>query len=197
MAREAEPDPGETELEDGAPFTLTRALRFLEGLVFCCLAAVVVLWAVDRSRDVGFDPVTVELCDGEACADPADSAYSQYADTLDPAGLTVFSAANTCVFATDLLRSRVQDEDMARTLDLMQSRGTIAVTLPGDGTAIIAPGPNNDGLGDVARDAIRPMGPRGCHPMNYAPIFWPLWTVWMLLIGWRLFRYRQSVWAER
>lgn len=185
---------------DGA-ISFARGLRFFESVVFCCLAAVVILWAFDRSRDLDFDPVTVEMCEGPACTPPPetydDSAWAQYSATLDLSRLTVFTEANTCAFAAGLLRTRATEESAARTLEFMQDRGTIALSLPGDGTAIISPGRNNDGVWDVVRDAFRWRGPRGCHPMQYAPIFWPLWILWMGLSFWRLFRYRQSVWASR
>ncbi len=184
-----------------APLSLSRGLRFFESVVFCCLAAVVILWAFDRSRNIGFDPISVEICEGPACTPPstdyAESAWAQYTSTLDLSLLTVFSPANTCAFAADLLRTRATGDSATRALDLMQSRGTIALSLPGDGTAIISPGRNNDGFWDVVRDAVRLQGTRGCHPMHYAPIFWPLCILWMCLGFWRLFRYRQSVWASR
>ena len=201
------PRDGVDDTDDAAPvksnpaLSLARGLRFLESVVFCCLAAVVILWAFDRSRDLNFDPITVAVCEGPACTPPStavgESVWAQYSATLDLSELTVFSSANTCAFAADVLRTRATDDSAAQTLDFMQSRGTILVTQTGDGTAIIAPGRNNDGLGDVARDAFRWQGPRGCHPMRYAPVFWPLWTIWMFIVSWRAFRYRQSVWAAR
>ncbi|MEX3015638.1 hypothetical protein [Gymnodinialimonas hymeniacidonis] len=203
MARAADgvPPGPEDDPEDDSAFTLTNALRFVEGLAFCCLATLMLVWAVDRSRNIDFDPVTVQICEGEACSDTpedyGDRVWSQYTDTLDLHGLTVFSSANTCAFAADVLQNRATEESVDRMLDLIQSRGTITMTRPGDGTATIAPGPNNDGFGDILRDAIRWQAPRGCHPMNYTSVFWPLWAVWMLLINWRLFRYGQSVWASR
>ncbi len=203
MARAADgvlPDPGE-EPEDESAFTLTNALKFVEGLAFCCLATLMIVWAVDRSRNIDFDPVTVQICEGADCATPtadtADRAYAQYTATLDGRGLIAFSSANTCAFAADVLQNRATEESTEQMLELIQSRGTITLTRPGDGSAIVAPGPNNDGFGDILRDAFRWQAPRGCHPMNYASIFWPLWTVWMILINWRLLRHRQSVWASR
>ncbi len=200
MAPEADPAP-EDDPEGGNPFTLARGLRFLEGLAFCCLAALVIAWASDRSRGIDFDPITVTLCDESTCADtPAenrDRVWSQFTNTLDLQGVVAFTQANVCVFAADVLQNRLTEEGAEQTLTLMQDRGTMGITRPGDGTATISPGRNNDGLGDILRDALRWQGTRGCHPMRYAALFWPLWTVWLLLISWRLLRYRQTVWAER
>lgn len=206
MAPEAEaPPPGgpasEASLQTRLGRLLTRGLRFVEGLVFCCLATLLIVWTADRSRDVDFEPVTVEICDAATCmpepAAAAERVWNQYSEMLDRRGLVVFSNLNTCAFAAEILRARATHDGAPLALDLMQSRGTITLTRPGDGTAILGPGANNDGFGDVMRDALRWQGTRGCHPMRYATVFWPLWTVWMLLMCWRLLRYRQSLWATR
>ena len=201
MAPEADRPTATPDANDDALFTLTRALRFLEGLAFCCLSAVVILWLGDRTRDVGFDPVTLTPCSAESCRPDAlgaaEDPWRQFTQALDQRGLVVLTSADTCAFAVELLRHRATDPGTDRVLSLMQDRGTITLSPAATGALVVAPGRNNDGFGDVLRDAFRWQGTRGCHPMRYAPVFWPLWTMWMLLINLRLFRYGQSVWAKR
>lgn len=88
------------------------------------------------------------------------------------------------------------------TIDLMEERGTLVFTrtsAPGAGQTIFAitPGSRNDGFGDALRDAFSAGPSRGCHPMNYKPVFWPLFFAWAVLASLRAFRVRQAVWASR
>lgn len=198
MAHEAEPG---TEPEEGL-WSTAKALRFMEGLLFCLLTTVILLWVADRLRDLDFDPFTVTLCDGPACAAPEgealdDRPWSVYTDSLDHSGLIVFGSLNVCRMTAEVLATRTIGPSEEHLLDLIQDRGTLIVTPVDAGSVLIAPGANNDGLWDVARDALRWQSPRGCFAANYTPIFWPLWTAWMLLASLRVFRSRQAEWAKR
>lgn len=187
---------------DPEPPRLDRVLRVLEAIVFCCLSTLILFWIADRMRGVDFEPMPVVPCVGEACTPyvgpDAGSPWSVFTEALEPAGATSFSATNLCAQLANTLETRGDAaEGVELILDLITARGTVTVTRAEDGPWIIGPGPRNDGFGDVVRDALS-MGPsRGCHPINYKPVFWPLWTSWMLLAGLRLFRGRQQEWAKR
>ncbi len=196
MAPEADAPEG----EDG-PFSVGYALRLLEGLLFCCLGALLVFWVADRARDVAFEPITVTLCAAEACdaASPAprDRPLTQLTALLDARGLVVFSPLNICQFAAHLLETRATEAGTEDALRLMQDRGTLTLERPDDATAIVSAGPRNDSRWDIARDALRPSGGRGCYPISYGRVFWPLLLTWALLVGWRLFRRAQGEWRRR
>lgn len=187
---------GEPDADRDGALSIGNALRFVEGLMFCVLAALILTWAVDRMRGLGFEPFSVSVCQGAACVDPTESAeasvWQRHAETLDRRGLMAFSGFDRCTFAGDILSTRAEDASARQTLDFMQERGMITITRPDAATAIIAPGANNDGVWDVVRDGLRWQAPRGCYPSNYAPVFWPLWTAWMLLASWRAWRFTRG-----
>ncbi|GAB5446482.1 hypothetical protein [Gymnodinialimonas sp.] len=197
MAHEADlPDA------DPEPPRLDRALRLLESVLFCCLATLILFWVADRLRGVDFDPIPVTPCVGDACVPyvgpPEGAPWSAYSDGLEPTGVTSFSGTNLCSQLAETLETRGSEaEGVDLILDQITARGTVAVIRAEEGPWVIAPGPRNDGFGDVIRDAITWQPARGCHPINYKPVFWPLWAGWMLLSFLRLFRGRQQVWAQR
>lgn len=169
--------------------------------MFCCLAGLVVFWFADRIRGLDFEPMVVSPC-VEDClpyvGPEAGSPWSVFSTALEPRGVTSFSRTNICAQLADTLRERGEGEaGVDLILDLIAGRDTVAISRPGDGTLIISPGARNDDFTDVLRDAISFSTARGCHPINYKPVFWPLWVGWMLLAGLRVFRNRQAVWAER
>lgn len=182
------------------------ALRLLESVLFCCLATLVLFWLGDRMRSVNFDPIVVMPCVGEACepyvGPHAGSPWSQFTDAIEPRGVTSFSNTNICTELGETLTLRGESaEGVDLIIDLITSRGTATVERAdasvGESALIIEPGRRNDHFSDVIRDAFR-FGPaRGCHPINYKPVFWPLWIGWMLLANLRLLRGRQKVWAAR
>lgn len=180
-------------------------LHVLEGVIFCCLMALVIFWFADRLRSIDFDPILVTPCVGEACAPydgpPAGRPWERFTQALEPNGLTTFSGSNMCMRLATLVQtqgSTAQGLDLI--IDLMVSRGTLMVTqadVAGQSVFSIIPGPRNDGFFDGVRDAIV-MGPsRGCHSMNYKPVFWPLFFAWTALASLRALRVRQAVWATR
>lgn len=181
---------------------LDAALRLVEGVDFCCLSALVIFWFADRLRSVDFDPFNITPCQGVACevldGPYADSPWSIFTNRLEPRGLTTFSRVNLCAGLGDLIAVYgVQGEGTGVELiaDLMVSLGTLRVTPAGDALRI-APGPRNDSLDDVLRDALRWQPTRGCHPMNYTPVFWPLFLAWTLLINLRFYRKREYLGAR-
>lgn len=171
-------------------------------MAFCCLSTLVLFWFTDRMRDLDFEPIVVIPCEGAACVayvgPHSGSPWSVFSDALDPRGVVSFSATNVCTQLSDTLQLRGEAaEGVDLILDLITSRGTVTITQPPDGTIMIAPGARNDSFDDVLRDAIRMAPARGCHPINYQPVFWPLWSTWLLLSFWRLLRGRQAEWARR
>lgn len=181
---------------------MDRVLRLLESILFCCLAALILFWIADRLRGLDFEPFPVTPCIGTACTPYTgpyqDSPWAVFSRALDARGVVSFSDTNICAHLAQTLQSRGEAaEGVANIIELITQRGTVAVSRPDDGVVLMSPGPRNDGFSDVLRDAIRMGGSRGCHPINYQPVFWPLWTGWMLLANLRLFRGRQKVWAAR
>lgn len=153
-------------------------------------------------RGVDFDPIPVTPCIGAECtpyAGPhAGSPWAVYTDMLEPDGVTSFSRANMCMALAQTLEIRGGEaEGVDLVMDLITSRGTVEIIEVDETTIQIRPGPRNDGFWDVIRDALSMRSARGCHPINYKPVFWPLWIAWMLLASWRLFRDRQREWAKR
>lgn len=170
--------------------------------MFCCLSTLALFWFTDRLRNLDFEPIIVMPCVGAECTPyvgpDAGSAWVVFSDALDAEGVTTFSRANICAQLADTLQMRgEQGEGVDLILDLITSRGTVAITRPEGGGIVIAPGARNDGFGDALRDAFRIASARGCHPINYKPVFWPLWSGWMLLACVRVFRGRQAAWAKR
>ncbi|OAN71748.1 hypothetical protein A8B78_19875 [Jannaschia sp. EhC01] len=187
---------------DSEPPRLDRALRVLEAILFCCLSTLVLFWIADRMRGVDFDPIVVTPCIGAACVPyvgpHAGSPWSVYTQGLEPREATSFSATNMCTQLADTLQLRgTEAEGVDLIVDLMTSRGTVTVSNLDEATVRIAPGPRNDGFFDVIRDGLSWTPTRGCHPINYKPVFWPLWFSWTLLAFLRLFRGRQQEWARR
>ena len=181
---------------------LDGVLRLLEAVVFCCLSALAVFWFYDRLRDLDFDPITVMPCVDEACSayvgPTSDDLVSAFTGAIEARGVTSFSRVNICTQLAETLQTRGERaEGMEQVLALLSGRGTVDISRPEAGTVTIRPGHRNNSFADALRDAIR-LGPaRGCHPINYKPVFWPLWCSWMLLTGLRLFRSRQAEWAKR
>ncbi|ABD54804.1 hypothetical protein Jann_1887 [Jannaschia sp. CCS1] len=181
---------------------MDRVLRLLESITFCCLSALILFWIADRMRGVDFEPFEVTPCVAGDCTPYIGpyqgSPWSVFTEALDARGATSLSPINLCTQLAETLRVRGEEaQGVDLILDLITSRGTVAISRPDDATVLIAPGPRNDGFLDVLRDGISWQPSRGCHPINYKPVFWPLWTSWMLLANLRLFRGRQKVWAAR
>lgn len=198
MAHEADPSLGDAP----EPKRLDQVLRVLESILFCCLSALIVFWVADRIRGLDFEPFPVTPCAGADCAPyvgpSAGSPWSVYTDALDARGPVSFSSTDVCTQLAQTLEERGEDaQGVDLILDLITARGTVALSRPEEGVIVIAPGDRNDGFGDVLRDALSTSAPRGCHPINYKSVFWPLLISWMLLLGLRLFRGRQAVWAAR
>lgn len=168
-------------------------MRLLEGVIFCCLAGVMLYWIADRLRSLDFEPVVVTPCSGAACApyDGPDAGrhHAVYTDALEPDGVTTFSSTNLCLMAADLVQSKgTEAAGVDLILTHMTARGVIAF-VQGDGASVaMIPGARNDSWDDVLRDAVRLAPSRGCFPMNYRPVFWPLLLSWLLLASVRLFR---------
>lgn len=178
------------------------ALRLLESVLFCCLSALVLFWLADRMRGVDFEPFAVTPCMGEACAPyagpDAGSPWSLFTDAIEPRGVTSFSNVNICTQLAETLASRGETaEGVDLIMDLITDRGTVTIERVEETALIIGPGARNDHFSDVLRDAVTVAPSRGCYPINYKPVFWPLWIGWMLLAALRLLRGRQKVWAAR
>lgn len=182
------------------------ALRLLESVLFCCLATLVLFWVGDRMRGVNFDAFAVTPCVGDACepyvGPHAGSPWSTFADAVEPRGVTSFTNTNVCTELGETLTTRGEAaEAVDLIIDLITSRGTVTIervdAAESETALIIGPGARNDQFIDVLRDAFT-FGPaRGCYPINYKPVFWPLWIAWMLLVNLRLLRGRQKVWSAR
>ncbi|WP_341861196.1 hypothetical protein [Gymnodinialimonas sp. 57CJ19] len=210
MAHEAKPpdggqpkpqqsDPGQPDTE---AFRLDWVLRVLEAVLFCCLSTLILVWISDRMRDVGFEPIAVTPCVGTQCTPYVGpyggSTWAVFSDALSPSGPTALSNVNICTQLVETLETRGEDgEGVARVLDLITSRGTVTVERVNEATLRIGPGARNDGFFDALRDGLSMGTSKGCFPINYKPVFWPLWASWSLLAGLRLLRGRQRVWAER
>lgn len=181
---------------------MDRVLRLLESIMFCCLSALVLFWLADRMRGAAFDPMPVVPCAAGTClpyvGPDAGRLSSIFAQALEPRGVVSFSTLNLCARVAETLQTRGIDADGIDTvLDQMSQRGTITLLRPEAGPLVIGPGARNDGVLDVFRDAVT-FGPaRGCYPINYKPVFWPLWLGWIVLVLLRLFRGRQREWATR
>lgn len=193
---------GPGEGPDQEPLRLDRILRVLEAVTFCCLSTLILFWVADRLRGVDFEPITVIMCEVTEClpyvGPYSGSPWSAFTTAIDAQGVTSFSNINVCTTLAETLLTRGEQEPgVDQIIELIAARGTATISRPEDGTLIIGPGARNDGFGDVVRDAFRVAPGRGCHPINYKPVFWPLWTAWVLLISLRLFRNRQAVWSTR
>ncbi len=174
----------------------------LEAVIFCCLVLLVTFWFADRLRSVDFDPIAVMPCTGAECEAYVGAVrghpWSVYSDTLDQTDMISFSSANVCIQLAETLALRgEQEQGVDLILDLITARGTVAISRPDDGTIVIGPGDRNDSFGDALRDAMSWTPTRGCNPMNYTPVFWPLWVGWMLLANLRWLRSRQAIWSKR
>lgn len=169
--------------------------------MFCCVSALAVFWFADRIRSVDFEPMIVEPCISDCLpyvGPPEGSPLTVFSDAMAPRGVTSFSRIDVCVQLADTLRERGEAEPgVDQIIEQITSRGTVTITRPQAGTLVISPGARNDGFSDVVRDALRRGAPRGCNPINYKPVFWPLVLGWLLLAGLHLFRDRQAVWAKR
>lgn len=181
---------------------LDAVLRVLEAVMFCCLSTLVVFWHADRLRGLDFEPIAVTPCVGAACtAYPGPSSLdplAAYTETLTAGGPAVFSAVNTCARLVETLRQRgTEGAGVAQIMEMMSGRGTVTILGADAATLTIAPGPRNDDYLDVIRDGLSTAPSRGCHPLNYKPVFWPLFLGWALLASLRVFRNRQREWATR
>lgn len=169
--------------------------------MFCCVAGLLVFWFADRVRSLDFEPISVTPCVADCLpyVGPEEgSPMSVFSDALEPRGVTSFSRMNICAQLADTLQERGEGEaGVDQILARISSRGTVAITRPEDGTLVINPGPRNNGFNDALRDAFSFGTARGCHPINYKPVFWPLFVGWVLLAGLRVFRGRQEAWAKR
>lgn len=177
-------------------------LRTLEAVIFCCLSALALFWFSDRLRDLNFEPVQVTPCIGADCTPylgpQRGSPWSVISDGLDPSGVTSFSYMNMCAMLSDVLQTRGEDADgVGLVVERMTARGIVTIDRSEDGTLIIGPGPRNDSFYDALRDAVWFGAARGCYPINYRPVFWPLWLGWMVLVSLRLLRGKQVEWAKR
>jgi len=166
----------------------------VEGVLFCCLSAVGVIWVADRTRDLDFEPIAVVPCTVETCLPaPGFDPWARYTALRDTPGLRSFAPQNLCAFAVDLLDGSATDPAAIRVVTDLETRGVIAVALADDGSGLVSAGRHNDGWSDVLRDALRFGSARGCYPSHYAPVIRPLILVWLLVVGLRLFRNRQAV----
>ncbi|QXT38694.1 hypothetical protein [Gymnodinialimonas ceratoperidinii] len=214
MAREAEPpEPRDTSTPgadapralaeaEGTAGRLDAVLRLLEAVMFCCLSTLVVFWIADRMRGLDFEPIVVTPCVDAACTPHtgpiASRPFAAYTEALTPSGPSAFSAVNTCAQLVETLEQRGEDgEGVGRIIELMRSRGTVEILWADEATLTIVPGPRNDGFLEVIRDGLSMAPSRGCHPINYKPVFWPLFLGWSLLACLRVFRNRQREWASR
>ncbi|WP_224814573.1 hypothetical protein [Hasllibacter sp. MH4015] len=195
MAQEAEPGgpDGPGQEPDPQPINLDWALRVLEGVIFCCLSALVLFWVGDRVRSLDFDPFVLTPCTGADCetydGPSAARPYNQFTNILEPRRVTTFAHADLCRLVGDFVETYGAEADgVDLVLTLIVERGTIVLTPAEDGVLVASPGPANDTWDDVLRDALHFAPARGCHPINYRPVFWPLLFSWMLLMGLRFYR---------
>lgn len=177
-------------------------MKLLEAVMFCCLSALALFWFADRLRGLDFDPITVMPCVGAECSayvgPERGSPLNAFTEALDARGVTSFSRTNICTQLADTLQTRGEDGDgVAEILQRITARGTVTVTRPDEGMILISPGARNDSFDDAIRDAFRLRPARGCNPINYKPVFWPLWSGWLLLFCLGVLRGRQAEWAKR
>lgn len=186
------------DIEDGVRPRLKGLLRMVEGVLFCCLSAATILWVGDRIRDLNFDPISVTPCTTGTCQPASEpDPWARYVALRDARGIRTFSPQNFCAMAVALLEEEATAPATDRVIADLETRGVIIVARAEDDTALVSPGRNNDGWGDVLRDVFRFGTSRGCHPSNYAPVIRPLIVAWILVLLLRLFRNRQTKWRMR